>query len=93
MNNGNTSNPIIVGRVVTDVRYECKGTDRVATFRLSDDSKSDSTLWHFIVSRGRQADVCKQYLHVGDLCCIEGTYNSSGDAIIADRVTFLKNKG
>ena len=92
MNNGSTSNPIIVGRVITDVHYECKGTDRVATFRLSDTNK-DSTLWHLIVSRGRQADVCKQYLHVGDLCCVEGIYNSSGDAIIAERVTFLKTKG
>ena len=91
MNNGSFTNHIVIGRVVTDVQYECKGADRVATFQLYGTS-NESIMMNLIVSRGRQADICKQHLHVGDLCCVNGTYNSSGDVIIADRVTFLKTK-
>lgn len=89
MNNGCFQNHIVIGRVVTDVQYECKGADRVATFQLYG-TKNESIMMNLIVSRGRQADICKQHLHVGDLCRVDGTYNSSGDVIIADRVTFLK---
>lgn len=92
MNNGSKVNPIVVGRVATEPSFECKGADKITTFRLSD-SDHDRVTYHNIVSRGKQATVCKQYLHIGDLCCVEGTYNSVGDAILADRVTFLRNKG
>lgn len=92
MNNGSFSNPIVIGRVITEPHFECKGADRITTFRLSD-TNNNTTLQHLIISRGKQASICKQHLHVGSLCCVEGKYNSSGDAIIADRITFLNNRG
>lgn len=52
MNNGSFSNPIVVGRVITESHFECKGADRITTFRLSDTDK-DTTVWHLIISRGK----------------------------------------
>ena len=74
MNNVGFQNHIVIGHVVTDVKYECKGADRVATFQLYG-ANNESIMMNLIVSRGRQADICKQHLHVGDLCYRENILN------------------
>ena len=56
MNNVCFKNHIVIGRVVTDVQYECKGADRVATFQLYG-TNNESIMMNLIVSRGRQADI------------------------------------
>lgn len=81
-------NPIVVGRVITEPRIESVGTHKVTTFKLSE-SNNGKTMWHNIVSHGKHASVCYKYLHIGSLCCVEGTYRSSDDSIVAERVTFL----
>lgn len=82
------SNPIVVGRVITDPILECKNASKIITsFKLSDTNSSKP--FH-IISHGKTASICKQYLHIGSLCCVEGKYSNSNDSIIADRITFLK---
>lgn len=91
MNNGNFSNPIIVGRLASDPELVCKGSKVVTTFKLADDDRGNIT-FHSMVAEGKQAIICKQYLYKGCLCCIEGKYNAAGDKIMAERVTFLSNR-
>ena len=88
MNNNSFTNPIIVGRLATEPVFEYKNDTKFTTFKLADDNRGDVTI-HNIVTKGKQASLCKQHLHKGNLCCIEGKYN--GDNIIAYRVTFIKN--
>ena len=51
--------------------------------------------WHKIAAFGKQAKLCTDYLHKGDLCCIEGRFDIDTrtepfkQVIIAERVTFL----
>lgn len=90
MNNGSKTNPIVVGRIMTDPVFSCRGQDKITTFKVADDERGIITARN-IVARGKQASICKRYLHIGDLCCIEGRYNSMGDSIIINRVTFLCN--
>lgn len=51
--------------------------------------------WHKIAAFGKQAKLCADYLHKGDLCCIEGRLDIDTrtepykQVIIAERVAFL----
>jgi single-strand DNA-binding protein len=55
--------------------------------------------WHDLVAFGKQAILCHDYLHKGDLCCVEGrldrsSYSKNGEevfktTIIVERMTFL----
>jgi single-stranded DNA-binding protein len=90
MSKVNIANPIIIGRLTSEPVFSCRGSDKIVTFRLV--ANTDNVAYskeYNIISRGKQASVCNRYLKVGTLCCIEGRYNSSGDSIIAEHVTFL----
>ena len=93
--------PIIIGRLGQDP--ELKGD--VAMFTVSNSTIRDGVeevMWHKIRAFGNQAKLCVEYLHKGDLCCIEGTlsnhtYEKDGkvhhsQSIIVERITFLASK-
>lgn len=79
----------VMGYIDSEPQFECRGLDKITTFKLVDQKKDLRCEYH-IVSRGNQATTCKQRLHKGNLCCIEGHYNETRDSIIADKVTLLK---
>lgn len=43
-----------------------------------------------IIANGRQAILVHKYISKGDLCCIEGA--KSGDALICERIAFLRGR-
>lgn len=51
--------------------------------------------WHKIAAFGKQAKLCADYLHKGDLCCIEGRLDIDTRTepfkqyIISERIAFL----
>lgn len=51
--------------------------------------------WHKIAAFGKQAKLCTDYLHKGDLCCVEGRLDIDTHTepyktiLIAERITFL----
>lgn len=76
-----------------------------AKFKLSNtvikDGKEEIQ-WHDLAAFGKQAILCHDYLHKGDLCCVEGRldrrhYESQDGeeifktTIIAERITFLSS--
>lgn len=91
---------IIIGRLATEpvMRYD----KEVCTFTLSNstfDNGAEITLLHKIAAFGKQAFVCNEQLHQGDLCCIEGVIQGrnlgkpdSKMTIVAKRVTFLSKR-
>lgn len=102
---------IIIGRLCNDPEMiETKSLNletgkplEIAKFKLSNtvikDGKEEIQ-WHDLAAFGRQAILCHDYLHKGDLCCVEGRldrhcYKSQGGeeifktTIIAERITFL----
>lgn len=104
---------IIVGRLGNDPEFtETKRFNpetgkplEIAKFKLSNtvikDGKEDIQ-WYDLVAFGKQAILCHDYLHKGDLCCVEGRldrqhYKSQDGeeifktAIIAERITFLSS--
>lgn len=101
---------IIVGRLGADP--EMKTTNSInlntgkqiemARFQIGNTIVSDGkeeTKWYDLVAFGKQAILCHDNLHKGDLCCVEGfldkqTYMSNGEekthvSIVAERITFL----
>lgn len=96
---------IIIGRLGKDPELKSNGKTEYASFCLSNTILKDGeevVQWHDIIAVGKQAKVCHEHMHKGDLCCIEGrldrkTYEKDGDtkyctAVIAERVTFLSSK-
>ena len=96
---------VIIGRLGRDPELKQGPKAEFARFSLSNASYHDGqeeVQWHTICAFGKQARVCHDYLHKGDLCCIEGrldkrVYTRNGErfyahSIIADRVTFLASK-
>ena len=96
---------IIIGRLASDP--ECKPTSnsKLAEFMISNstfENGEEKVQLHRIAAIGKQADVCIEHLHKGDLCCIEGhinqfIYESGGETqskqlIIAERIVFLQSK-
>ena len=103
---------IIIGRLGADP--EMKTTNSInlntgkqiemARFQLGNTIVTDGkeeTQWHNLVAFGKQAILCHDYLHKGDLCCVEGfidkqTYMQNGEekthvSIIAEHITFLSH--
>lgn len=90
---------IIIGRLGRDPEIEHTANGDVARFAISNNTIKDGVElvnWHRIKAVGKQAQLCVEYLHKGDLCCIEGSLNYrmiDGErrniTIIADHITFL----
>lgn len=100
----NTCKVFIIGRLGSDptIRSYKSGTGEMAMFSVAVNSKHRGevkTEWHNVRVFGKQVENCKQYLHKGDMCCVEGRleqqeYEKDGkqhrvSLVIADRVSFL----
>lgn len=104
---------IIIGRLGNDPEMtETKSLNletgkplEIAKFKLSNtvikDGKEEIQ-WYDLAAFGKQAILCHDYLHKGDLCCVEGRLDShhykSQDGeeifkttIIAEHITFLSS--
>ncbi len=97
---------VLMGRLGADP--ECRQTAsgmavtkfRVATDRYNGKDREKTTDWHSIVTFGRLAENCAQYLRKGSMCCVQGSVKystwekqdgSTGYAtdVIADDVKFV----
>lgn len=104
---------IIIGRLGNDPEMtETKSLNletgkplEIAKLKLSNtvirDGKEEIQ-WHDLAAFGRQAILCHDYLHKGDLCCVDGRldrqhYKSQDGeeifktTIIAEHITFLSS--
>lgn len=97
---------IIIGRLGNDPELHQGPKSEYARFSIADSTISkdgqETVQWHRICAFGKQAHLCHEYLHKGDLCCIEGrldskSYEKDGQkhasySIIAERITFMSSK-
>ncbi|MBQ9395492.1 MAG: single-stranded DNA-binding protein [Proteobacteria bacterium] len=96
---------LIVGRLGRDPEFHQGPNTQFARFSLAHSSQYNGqkiVQWHNICAFGKQAQICQNHLHKGDLCCIEGqldcsSYEKDGQkryshSIIAKKVTFLSPK-
>lgn len=96
---------IIIGRLSSDPELKQGPKTEYAHFSLSNSTFLDGqeeVQRHSICAFGKQACLCHDHLHKGDLCCIEGridrrSYTKDGEeyysqVIIADHITFLSSK-
>ena len=97
---------IIIGRLGNDPELHQGTKTDYAHFSIADSTPTkdggENIQWHRICAFGKQAHLCHDYLHKGDLCCIEGrlesrSYEKEGQklssySIIAERITFMSSK-
>ncbi len=96
---------IIIGRLGCEPELKQGPKSEYTRFSLSNSSVhegQEEVQWHMICAFGKQARLCSEHLHKGDLCCIEGhldnrSYMKNGEkaysqSIIAEKVTFLASK-
>ena len=96
---------IIIGRLGNDPELRTDGKADYCEFTLSNCTLKDGVEevpWHHLAAFGKQAKLCAEYLHKGDLVCVEGRvdrkkYEKDGETkhsvtIIAERITFLTSK-
>jgi single-strand DNA-binding protein len=109
---GSLNKVILIGRLGMDPdeRMTAGGT-RVSSFRMATDhfrggngNPQRITEWHRIVTYGKIAEQCNQYLRKGRLVCVEGSLQTRSwekpvgekhysTEVVAARVTFLDSKG
>ncbi len=90
---------IIIGRLGEDPKLKPHSKAEFQTeFYISNCTIRDGeevVQWHKIAAFGKQAKLCADYLHKGDLCCIEGRLDIDTRTepykqyIVAERITFL----
>ena len=97
---------IIIGRLGADPELKTGGNSEFANFSICnavvDKEGHEDVQWHRIKAFGKQAQLCKNYLHKGDLCCVEGrldarSYMKNGEkrianSIILEKLTFLTSR-
>ena len=96
---------IIIGRLGHDPEFGQGKKTEYANFNLSNSTfknGQEEVQWHRICAFGKQAQLCHNHLHKGDLCCIEGrlekrAYEKDGEkrytqSIIAEKITFLASR-
>jgi single-strand DNA-binding protein len=108
---GSLNRVILIGRLGMDPdeRMTAGGT-RVSSFRIATDHFRSGngdpqriTEWHRIVSYGKIAEQCNQFLRKGRLVCVEGSLQTRSwekppgekhysTEVVAARVTFLDSK-
>jgi len=108
---GTMNKVILIGRLGRDPeeRMTAGGT-RVSSFSVATDhyrggngADERTTEWHRVVTYGKTAELCNQYLRKGRLVCIEGSLQTrswerpAGEKhfmteVIAGRVHFLDSK-
>ena len=99
---GNVFNrTVIIGRLGKDPEFK-HGTKadytKFTIYNWTVKDGKEETVWHEIAAFDRQAVLCRDYLHKGELCCIEGRLDETNyegkvkQTIIAERVVFLSSK-
>ena len=110
---GSMNRVILIGYLGKDPedRVTTGGT-RVANFSLATNQyrpgnngspAQETTEWHRIVTFGKSAQLCLQYLHKGSRVCVEGSLQTRSwekpqgerhymTEVVASRVTFLDSK-
>ncbi len=110
---GSMNKVILIGRLGRDPedRVTAGGT-RVSNFSLAthqfrpangNGAAQETTEWHRIVTFGKSAELCLQFLHKGSYVCVEGSLQTRSwekppgerhfmTEVIASRVTFLDSK-
>lgn len=92
---------IIIGRLGKDPELKKGSKADYAMFPILNTTFKDGKEeinWHKVAAFGKQAILCHDYLHKGDLCCIEGRidareYNGNiKQTIVAERITFLSSR-
>jgi single-strand DNA-binding protein len=106
---GTINKVILIGRLGRDPEERVTSAgSRVANFTMATDTfhsngADKTTEWHKVVAFGKIAELCNQYLHKGNLVCIEGSLQTRtwekppGEKhymteVIANRITFLGSK-
>jgi len=106
---GTINKVILIGRLGKDPEERVtSGGARVSSFTMATDTfhsngAEKTTEWHKVVAFGKTAELCTQYLHKGNLACIEGSLQTRcwekppGEKhymteVVANRVTFLGSK-
>jgi single-strand DNA-binding protein len=106
---GTINRVFLIGRLGKDPEERSTaGGTRVSNFSLATDTYHGSngektTEWHRVVSFGKLAEQCNQYLKKGQLVCIEGSLQtrcwekSPGEKhyfteVVASRMTFLNSR-
>jgi single stranded DNA-binding protein len=93
---------IVIGRLGNDPEFDNAKRMPVSRFNLCNSTINnghEEVAWHRIVCCGNQAVLCRDNLHKGYLCCIEGIldekkYELNGEqkfsmCIVAERIVFL----
>ena len=90
---------VIIGRLGENPELKPHSKAEFQTqFTISSSTIKDGkeeVIWHRIGAFGKQAKLCADYLHKGDLCCIEGRLDLDTRTepykqyIVAERITFL----
>lgn len=91
---------IVIGRVGSEPKLEPHSKAEFQTqFTISSSTVKDGqeeVIWHRIGAFGKQAKLCADYLHKGDLIVIEGRLDQRkydddtfDNTIIAEKITFL----
>lgn len=93
---------IVIGRLGNDPKFDDTKKMPISRFSLCNSTINnghEEVMWHRVICCGNQAVLCRDYLHKGDMCCIEGIldekrYESNGENkvstfIVAERITFL----
>lgn len=96
---------ILIGRLGRDPELRHGDKTDYVRFSICNTSFSDgreTVQFHNICAFGNQARLCHEYLHKGDLCCIEGrldtrAYEKDGtkrytQSVIAEHITFLPSR-
>jgi len=106
---GTINKVLLIGRLGRDPEERTTaGGTRVSQFNLATDTyhgtnEEKTTEWHRIVSFGKTAELCNQYLKKGQLVCVEGSLQTRSwektpgekhyiTEIITTRITFLGTK-
>lgn len=94
---------ILIGRVSEDIVLKQDKDNRdYARFTILnstvDGNHNEVVQSHSLITFGKQARVCAEYLKKGDLCCVEGKVNrkmlENEDHVVieANRITFLLSR-
>lgn len=91
---------IPIGNIGKDPEIRIAKEKKVATFTLATQESKDSTTWHNIVAREKNAELIEKYVRKGDKISIEGrisnrTYDDKDgnkryiSEIVADRIELI----
>lgn len=98
MSNKTYNKTIFIGRV-NSMGALCdtndKNTKKKIMFDLTNNSFNDGkevVNHQTVVATNKTAETVAKHLNAGDLCCIEGVFDSKTKFIVAERVTFLSSR-